>query len=211
MALKTTGRIEFPARATPEGVPGELGRPRRAGFIAGGGSDGDGSVEKVAGRTMNRLRSFVLVLAMAGACFGQARKACFAFMLKGDVSVSCEGQKSRVTHRVDIEDFAISDELSSLGFVTSRITRRTASSEDVVYTTTLIDLKSGKEEALDGETRVVSTCGGIFWASDERRQHSGTRNLVTGEEISMPSYNWFRCSADKRVVVGMVKDSTGDL
>jgi hypothetical protein len=160
---------------------------------------------------MNRVGSLVFIASMAGSCFGQVQKPCFAFLLKGDVSVSCDGQRTQVTRRGDIDQLAVSDDLLSLGFVTSRITKRTAISADAAYTTTLIDLKSEKVKTRVGPNSVISTCGGIFWGIDETRQHSDTRNLVTGDQIATPPYNWFRCSADRRVVVGIAKDSGGAL
>jgi hypothetical protein len=50
----------------------------------------------------------------------------------------------------------------------------------------------------------VSTCGGILWAYDAKRDHSGTRDLITGDEIEVPPYKWFRCSSDRKVVVGII-------
>jgi len=82
---------------------------------------------------------------------------------------------------------------------------------DAIYTTVIIDLKSGNAKSVFGANTVISTCGSIFWASDERREHSGTRDLSTGDEVAVPPYNWFRCSSDRKIVVGIVKGDADDL
>jgi hypothetical protein len=148
---------------------------------------------------------------MAGTCFGQTQKPCFAFLLKGDVDITCEGAKTQITHHGDIDEFAVSNEHSSLGFVTSRTTKPVGGVSDAVYTTSMIELRSGKITQIAGENALVSTCGSIFWPWDRARDHFGNRDLITGEEITMPPYAWFRCSSDRKTVVGAVKNTGTDL
>jgi hypothetical protein len=153
----------------------------------------------------------VLTVSVAGACFGQTQKPCFAFLLKGDVSVSCEGRTTQITHRGDVMGFAVSDEQLSFAYTTSRITKETATAAWVAHTTTLIDLKSGGSKPLAEVRGVVSTCGGIFPIGDARGIHSSARDLMTGDEVSFPPYIRFRCSSDRNSVVGTTKDQGGDL
>jgi hypothetical protein len=159
---------------------------------------------------MRALHSSVMVMLTVARCLGAPQGPCFAFLLHGDVSVRCEGMTTQVTHRGNIDRFAVSYEGSVLGFVTSCIKKRTATESDALYTTTLIDLRSGKHTEVVGQNSLVSTCGGIFWAYDAKREHSGTRDLITGEEIT-PPYRWFRCSSDRKVVVGTVGNSGDNL
>jgi hypothetical protein len=152
-----------------------------------------------------------LVMSVASACFAQAPEPCFAFLLKGDVSVTCEGTRTQITRRGDVDQFAVSNEQSVLGYITSTMTGRNPATAVEVDKTTLVDLRSGIIRQLVGDNFLISTCGGLFWGYDAQRNHSGTRELITGTEVVAPPYIWFRCSSDRRVVVGTTSESGGDL
>ena len=141
---------------------------------------------------------------MAGACSAQPNEPCFAFLLKGDVIAVCQGKTSQITHRGDIEDFAVSDELSSLAYTTSRTTKRDAVSSMVAFTATVVNLKTGAIKQIEGEERLVSTCGGILGNSVGPR--TSRRDVVTGKDFDASPYTFFRCSADRRVVAGFIRD-----
>lgn len=143
--------------------------------------------------------------------FAQTERPCFAFLLRGDVSVSCGRSVTQITRRGDVDEFAVSGEHSTLGYTTSAVVRQTGISEAVVSTTTLVDLKSGMIRQLVGDSYIVNTCGGVFWAREGLPWHSGTHELITGRELAEPPYNWFRCSADRRVVVGTSGERGSDL
>lgn len=164
------------------------------------------------GENINPLRAIIVVALMVcvpGKCFGQARKPCFAFILRGDVAVACEGTTSQITHRGDIEGFAVSNERPTLAYTTSRITRRSATTAWSASTTTLIDLKSGTSRLAEGARDVVSTCGGLFaigaWAAGVRTSaphNPGVPDLITGDQLRFDAYTQFRCSSDCRTVIG---------
>ncbi|HTA43312.1 MAG TPA: hypothetical protein VK789_12740 [Bryobacteraceae bacterium] len=149
----------------------------------------------------------VAVIFVPVACFGQSKEPCFGFLLKGDVISVCEGKTSQITHRGDIENFAVSDELSSLAYTTSRTTKRDATSSFVATTVTVANLKTGTSKQFQGlRTRgVVSSCGRIL----EIEVGSGgptSTDVVTGEILSSAPYVFFRCSADRRFVAGVLPD-----
>jgi hypothetical protein len=121
--------------------------------------------------------------------------------------VTCGKDSGQITYRRNIDRFAVSEERSYLAFLTSQITKRTATSADAVYTTTLVDLRSGRLSQTAGQAfgdnTLVGTCGGIFRAAaDPRNEHSGSTDLITGAQIDMSPYRWFVCSSDLRVVFG---------
>jgi hypothetical protein len=153
----------------------------------------------------------LLTLAVAGDCSGQKHERCFSFLLKGDVRISCGGSTEQITHRGDIEQFAVSDAHASLALVTSRVGKPADGVAEAINTTTLNDLKSGRINAVSGLNAVISTCGSIFGLYDSKRQHSGNRDLITGTEAGGVPYTWFRCSADRRVVVGTTSKFGADL
>ena len=155
---------------------------------------------------------WLAVCASPFTCAAQAAPpACFAFLTRGNVTIDCEGQTTQITRRGDIEQFAVSDEKITLGFVTSKIVKKTATEADTVYTTTLADLGSGRLTEITGQNALVSTCGGIFWLYDASRQRLGRFDLTSGAEVMMPPNSWFRCSDDRNVVVGTSSKSGTDL
>jgi hypothetical protein len=159
---------------------------------------------------MKRSKASMLTFAtfsMASACFGQPKEPCFAFLLKGDLIVVCQGRTTRITHRGDIEHFAVSDESSSLAYTTSRIIRRDAVSATAVYTATVVNLKTAETKQVIGVTGVVSSCGGIL--TNQVGQLPGTQDIVTGQEVSFAPYVRFRCSTDHRVVAGITRGAGG--
>jgi hypothetical protein len=136
------------------------------------------------------VRCVCAILVVVGSGMAQPKDPCYAFLLKGDVTVVCEGKTARVTRRGDIHNFAVSNELATLAYITG--------SEGVA---TLVDLKTRASRKVQGADEVVSSCGGILpipvGAGD------ATRELVSGAELSFPPFRRFRCSADRRSVVGI--------
>jgi len=137
-------------------------------------------------------------LTLAGVAFAQAKDPCLAFLLRADVTVLCEKKTTQVTHLRNIESFAVSEERSSFAFANSGAAS--------AYTTTVIDLKAGTSKKVEGIESVVSTCGGIL--PNQNRPRTSTRDVVTGEDLTFAPYVRFRCSADRRVVVGITKDGS---
>ncbi len=147
-----------------------------------------------------RIVIFVL-LTMAGVAFAQPKDPCMAFLLRADVTVLCANKTAQITRFRNIESFAISEERSSFAFAS-------AAGAERVYTTTVIDLKTGTSKKFEGIDAVVSTCGGIL--PNQNIPRTSTRDVVTGEDVTLAPYIRFRCSADRRFVVG-VKDQRSDL
>lgn len=133
----------------------------------------------------------------------QIPTSCFAFIREGDVFVHCGGREDRITHQANVEYFAVSDERATLGLMTSRIVSREPGSEYVVGVTTLVNLKDASVRKVEGGEGLISTCGGLYWRMNNTRRRSSTQDLITGETITVPFYDWFRCSSDQRTVVGI--------
>lgn len=157
-------------------------------------------------------RSLVVWLAFAMSlplsCPGQTRGLCFAYLRQGDIYVDCDGATTQITRRGDIDDFAVDGKRPSVGSVASRTISGTAGGTEVAFTATVVDLKSLQtRRVVDGEDGVIATCGGIFWTHGANRQGSGTRNLLTDEDLRFSTYPWFRCSSDRSVVLGQLNSS----
>ena len=148
--------------------------------------------------------------ALAATCSAQPKNPCFVFRLNGDVSVVCGNSRAQITHRGDIEDSAVSDEQAVFAYVTSRVTGRIPGGAIVGYTATLIDLKSGRTKTVEVvRPHILSTCGSIFQL-DGSKDAPANRDLVSGKEIDVRPYVWFRCSADRKTVVGNTKNLGAD-
>jgi hypothetical protein len=145
----------------------------------------------------------VALFAITGAAFAQPKEPCIAFLLRADVTVLCANKTTQITHRRDIESFAVSEERSSFAFA-----NRGGKGRDAAYTTTVVDLKTGTGKKVEGVESLVSTCGGIL--PNQAATPTGIRDVVTGENVAFAPYVRFRCSADRRVVVG-TKDQRSDL
>jgi len=147
-----------------------------------------------------------LGLYLPGICSGQSEKACFAFLLRGDVMVTCRGKGAQVTHRGNIEGFAVSDEQSALAYTTSRVVKRTQSIAEAGSKTAVIDLKSGSEKVVDGVNGALSTCGGLLSLVGPGGITPPVRDLISGQTVAFPPYYGFRCSADRKVVAGATNE-----
>ena len=145
-----------------------------------------------------------------GGSAGQQREPCFACLLRGNVTVVCDGKTTQITHRGDIEEFAVSDEHSGFAFTTSRIERRNATTITSADRTTVIDLKSHGSKVTEGARGIVSTCGCIL-PLNTKKALASFRDLLTDEDLTFQPYRWFRCSADRRTVVGTARNPGGGL
>ena len=134
-------------------------------------------------------RSFAL-LAFAGACFAQPKEPCFGFLMKGDITVVCQNKTTQITHRGDVEHFAVSDELGVLAYISGG-----------AGTATVIDLKTGSSKRVAKVDEVVASCGGIL--PIPVGGSASVHDVTTGVELTFPPYRRFRCSTDRKKVVGM--------
>lgn len=135
---------------------------------------------------MARVLAFLF---LSSACLAQPKDPCFAYLVRGDITVVCQGKTTQVTRRGNIQNFAVSDELASLAYITGEATA------------TVVDLKSGASKRVERVDAVVSTCGGILpipVGGSNRMQ-----DVVTGQEVSFASYRRFRCSSDRKTVAGI--------
>lgn len=138
-------------------------------------------------------------------CPGQTEKSCFAFLLRGDVMVTCYSKSAQITHRGNIEGFAVGDGQSALAYTTSRVVNGTQSIAQAWFRTTVIDLKSGSARVADGVNGALSTCGGLLSLGGPGGITPPVRDLISGQTVAFPPYYGFRCSADRSVVAGATK------
>jgi hypothetical protein len=125
---------------------------------------------------------------------------CFAYILDGDVWFRCNGQAHRVTTEGDITDFAISRDLLAL--------ERSHDEADIES----FPLNGQPGPFLDprgGPSWLYASCGAILhvmYGYDERgfrtRLAVSVLEVPGAKPLKMGSYLEFRCSSDRKVVVG---------
>ena len=135
---------------------------------------------------------FAVFLIAACACFAQPKDPCYGFEARGDITVVCQGKTTQVTHRGDVQNFGVSEELSSLAYISGK-----------EGTATVVNLKTGVSKRLERADGAVSSCGGLLPVP--LGATASTREMVTGEELTFRPYARFRCSSDRKVVAGIAQ------
>lgn len=125
---------------------------------------------------------------------------CFAFLKQGDIFLRCDGLSEAITARGDIESFAISTERSALAYVTAMTVARGADAESKVFSTSIVDLTTGRQRLAQGGRELIRTCGGVAYVRGAQ-----TGDIVTGDGFGATGYSWFRCSSDKTTTVGVAR------
>lgn len=138
------------------------------------------------------MRYVLALLIAAGACAAQPKDPCFAFGARGDICMVCQGKTTQLTHRGDVQSFAVSDGEASLAFVSGN-----------PATATVVNLKTGAAKRVESVDGVVSTCGGIL--PIPLGASGSVPDLVTGAELTFAPYFRFRCSSDRHVVAGIAQ------
>lgn len=157
-----------------------------------------------------RLTLVLVASCITGESFGQAPRPCLAFILRGDVVVACDKQRTQITHRGDIEAFAISDDRLALAYTASRVLERTATVKTSAQNITIVDLRSHSSNLTQGAGRIVSSCGGILLVN-ALSGDTMVRDLLAGDNLAFRPYQRFRCSADRKTIVGIANVRDGDL
>lgn len=135
-------------------------------------------------------------------------RPCFAFLRYGDVTVSCGGKTTAITHRGDIGSFATGGVQPSLAYTTSRVLRKAGATETLASTAHIIDLTSGANRQVVGVRRVVGSCGSVMGMTSPT---GGLRDLLADSDLVYRPYQGFRCSSDRNTVAGVDRGRNGDL
>lgn len=150
----------------------------------------------------------ILVFQLRAAPYESASEpeaACFAFIKEGNIFVRCGGPFEAITTRGDIGSFAVSKEQAALAYVTSATTTQTPVTSTKVFSTSVIDLKTGTRRLVTGGRELMSTCGGITYVWNSLTGKTGVTDIVGGQSFDALGYSWFRCSSDKNTTVGVVR------
>ena len=85
--------------------------------------------------------------------------------------------------------------------VTFREVSGSASDSDVVF---MKNYKLGTGHAGRGSVKtLVSTCGGLFGVTESGSQPL-RRDLITGTDVAIDPYTWFRCSTDRKAIAARI-------
>jgi hypothetical protein len=141
---------------------------------------------------------------------------CYAFILDGDVWVSCQGRRERIDFKGRVWSFAVSSDGSYFTAVlpnaTTEIMRATPSalrmqkSESLGAEWVTVELKGGIKSETKAWPYHVSnpelfpSCGTVIFPRPPRDSPRMTEDVRANREISFPPHGYFRCSADRRVI-----------
>lgn len=124
---------------------------------------------------------------------------CYAFLLNGDLYLACGGKTTRLIDRGDLVDFAIDGSGTMLATISQVNQHRELTS---------YFLRGPRRKPLvshdPNEAYAVlhPTCGTIvafYWGR--------ATDIEAGRSLAFAPYSDFRCSSDRRTVVGMMKSS----
>ena len=148
-------------------------------------------------------RGALAVIVALGLSSAKSETPCFVFLLRGDAVLNC-GRRAQVTHCGDLRGLAVSGPEASVAYLTSKVVKRTSVAEEVRITATIVNLVSHASNVRGGVTSLISTCGGILplLPADMLRK---PEDVVTGAVLDYAPYQLFRCSADRKVIIGKLK------
>jgi hypothetical protein len=129
----------------------------------------------------------------------------YAFLRNGDLWVKDKEQLHRLTSLGTYLDFAVSSDGSYLALIRT-LKKGGAKAELIVFEMRESNSPSPVEVSIT--TRVLETCG-IRGTLDQRL--SSLNDLLAHKSLTEPEYADFRCSADRRVVVGYKRESYKEL
>jgi hypothetical protein len=130
---------------------------------------------------------------------------CYAFQNNGDIYVSCQGRKEKVTDGGTVIGFAVARDGSSV--VLNRHKFRVQGEGSVEQTPDRVEIISLEGDfptrTLPGMRwhRLVPSCGTVLVFAPP--QGSSAQDLLHGSRLCFEDYVHFRCSADRSVVAGV--------
>lgn len=140
----------------------------------------------------------ILLLSSGRYCPGPATSRCYTFVRNGDLQLSCSSMVSTLTHTENLTDFAIDNERRQLIYGNNNRGR---------YADIVVELESGKSRELPDQGEVFASCGQILSSVyPNAASQELVKNPLTGERISYDPYVQFRCSSDRKVVLGLLEN-----
>ncbi len=138
-------------------------------------------------------------------CLAQPNAHCYAFLLKGDVWLTCNGRKTQLTHSGKISDFAISNDSAQFAFSIEHLVEPSPVMPEYASTATVIGLTSRRERLIRNVGTLLTSCGTLMTVRYPAKKAPVFRDARTGEEVRFPPYVQFRCSSDRTKLVGFTR------
>lgn len=170
----------------------------------------------------------LLVLAtFGGASLGKGQTdrgepLCYAFLkgdnlyAKADLYLKCGGKPERITTEKDIRDFAVAADGSALALSRQTGTEKSDEGDDIPRVEIELvslnqDFRSHWCPRDEGNTELEASCGTVVAVSHASWGPSGgfrrvdtARDALTGKLLSFDPYLTFRCSSDRKAIVGHI-------
>ena len=144
-----------------------------------------------------------VVLCLLLQCTVEAQNECIGFIKAGNLTVRCGTETHQITRDGKTNAFAVDPSGTKVLLERRKGIDRVAE---------LFSIPSGNLLRRDSSAvEYVESCGTIVARDNTRSPGYLTRDLITSREFSISPYADFRCSADRKVVIGLVGTSPARL
>ncbi len=144
----------------------------------------------------------VLGFNLRGTKSEDVKSPCYAFLLNGDVYVSCNKKLIPVTMEGNVTNFAISHDASSMVLIRTEFFRHTKDvwiESDTMEVVALIGGRQSTVFTAPAFTGVTASCGTIILP-----MATSVRDVVNGSTLRFEPYNNFRCSSSRDKILGII-------
>ncbi len=132
---------------------------------------------------------------------------CLAYLLNGDLYVSCQGKKARITADSEVTDFGVDPQGTNLvlrryGFTFGNGAWEAKSVEVVPLS------RQTPTRSLPGTyCSLIPSCGTVFLFEGQNKAH----DLLSGSKLEFAPYTHFRCDARRNILIGETDAKDGVL
>lgn len=161
--------------------------------------------------------SFLLFLRGAHVAAQQEDKSheplCYGFLRDGDVFLACNSRTEQITRFGDVEDFAVAYQKPILALIRHRAKAQGRAldnghefiSHSALQVIPLNGGPPGRMSPLQTPTVLQPSCGtvlSVMWEPSIGNRLGRAYDVLTGQRVEFDPYKNFRCSSDRKVVVG---------
>ena len=169
---------------------------------------GTARLSKLTNRHPFRAIKFLLICGFVPAAAAQ-QSGCYTFVAKKELFVSCGTDAHRVllsiAPRFLLETVAVTSERQYIAFTRSWTVSSNATTMFSDAETVLIHVPTNTRTIRKGIRNLISTCGTVLPLSAQATD--SPLDVITGEPLPPPPFQWLRCSADRSVLLGITTKS----
>lgn len=153
--------------------------------------------------------ALLLICGGLGSAATAQQSGCYTFVAKKELFVSCGTDTHRVplgiAPKFSLQSIAVSSERQYIAFTRKWTVSSNATNLFTDQDTVLIHLPSNTRTIRKGFRNLVATCGTVLPLSAQATD--SPLDVITGEPLPPPPFQWLRCSADRSVLLGITSKS----